>query len=177
EEGPGQDLASVADAGSLARLEQLAEQAGRYVDAAKAAATVRAYRCDWGEFSAWADHRGLLSLPAAPETLALYLVELAEVAKASTMARRLSSISQAHRAVGHPSRPLRSPFPAGRPGYLGSRGRGERAGDHEPDRSPLAPGDAGLHPKRHPVQGERRSPGGSVSGNTFEVRSTRRPEN
>ncbi|HSH61087.1 MAG TPA: site-specific integrase [Acidimicrobiales bacterium] len=35
--------------------------------------------------------------------MALYLVELAEVAKAATIARRLSSISQAHRAAGHPS--------------------------------------------------------------------------
>ncbi len=35
--------------------------------------------------------------------MALYLVELAEVAKASTIARRLSSISQAHRAAGYPN--------------------------------------------------------------------------
>ncbi len=41
-------------------VEQLAEQAGRYVDAAKAEATVRAYRSDWAEFSACADHRGLV---------------------------------------------------------------------------------------------------------------------
>ena len=45
----------------------------------------------------------MVALPATPETVALYLVELAEVAKASTIARRLSSISQAHRAAGHPS--------------------------------------------------------------------------
>jgi len=48
------------------------------VDAAKAKATVRAYRSDWAEFSAWADHRGLVALPATPETLSLYLVELAD---------------------------------------------------------------------------------------------------
>ncbi len=66
-----------------------------------AKATVRAYRSDWAEFCPWADHRGLEPLPASPETVALYLVELAEVAKASTIDRRLSSISQAHRAAGH----------------------------------------------------------------------------
>ncbi|MDP9419478.1 MAG: tyrosine-type recombinase/integrase [Actinomycetota bacterium] len=96
-------MVATSDPVALARLEQLAEQAGRYVDAAKAEATIRAYRSDWAEFSAWADHRGLVALPATPETVALYLVELAEVAKASTIARRLSSISQAHRAAGHPS--------------------------------------------------------------------------
>ncbi|HEV2811065.1 MAG TPA: site-specific integrase [Acidimicrobiales bacterium] len=100
-EGPCEGLAAVPDAGALARLEQLADQAGRYVEAAKAEATIRAYRSDWAEFCAWADHRGMVVLPATPETVALYLVELAEVAKASTMARRLSSISQAHRAAGH----------------------------------------------------------------------------
>ena len=108
---PSEGLAAVPDAGALARLEQLADQASRYVEAAKAEATVRAYRSDWAEFCAWADHRGLEALPASPETVALYLVELAEVAKASTIARRLSSISQAHEAAGHPARP----------GRLGSR--------------------------------------------------------
>ncbi len=70
-EGPEEGLAAVGDPVALARLEQLAEQAGRYVDAAKAEATMRAYRSDWAEFSAWADHRGLEPLPASPETVAL----------------------------------------------------------------------------------------------------------
>jgi integrase len=42
-------------------------------------------------------------MPAAPATVALYLTELAEVAKTSTMARRLASINAAHRTAGQPS--------------------------------------------------------------------------
>jgi integrase len=46
---------------------------------------------------------GLRALPAAPETVALYIADLAEIAKASTIARRLTSIAEAHRAAKHPS--------------------------------------------------------------------------
>ncbi len=97
---------------------------------------MRAYRSDWAEFSAWADHRGLVALPATPETVALYLVELAEVAKASTIARRLSSISQAHRAAGHPSRTASArayPTPPG-------AGRRARSTGRPPEDQPPTPG-------------------------------------
>jgi hypothetical protein len=41
-------------------------------------------------------------LPASPENVALYLANLAEAgAKASTIHRRLSAISQAHQLAGH----------------------------------------------------------------------------
>jgi integrase len=40
------------------------------------------------------------SLPAAPETVVLYLSTLAETAKVSTLTRRISAISQAHQAAG-----------------------------------------------------------------------------
>jgi hypothetical protein len=46
---------------------------------------------------------GLVALPADPRTLALYLTDCAACLKASTIGRRLSSISQAHQAAGHPS--------------------------------------------------------------------------
>lgn len=71
--------------------------------AAEAANTLRAYRSDWREFSAWAAWRQVEALPATPETVALYLTDLAEAAKTSTIARRLAAIAQAHRAAGVPS--------------------------------------------------------------------------
>jgi integrase len=84
-------------------LELLGARAAEYVAAAKAANTLRAYRSDWREFSAWAAWRQLEPLPAAPETIALYLTDLADAAKTSTIARRLAAIAQAHRAAGFPS--------------------------------------------------------------------------
>jgi site-specific recombinase XerD len=75
-----------------------------YLAASKAPATVRAYRSDLRAFSAWCDAQGRPSLPAAPETVADYIAALADDgAKAATITRRLSAISQAHKMAGHPS--------------------------------------------------------------------------
>ena len=71
--------------------------------AAKAPATLRAYRSDWAHFEAWCGAHGADALPASPDTVALYLTDLARVAKPSTLQRRVSSISQAHQAAGHPT--------------------------------------------------------------------------
>lgn len=76
------------------------EQLKGYLAAARAPNTLKAYRSDWAEFEAWCAHAGLVPLPATPETLARYLVELAEVARTSTVGRRISSIAQAHRVAG-----------------------------------------------------------------------------
>jgi site-specific recombinase XerD len=81
-------------------LADVAEQARDYVAAAKAPNTLRAYRADWRDFAAWCERHALAALPAAPETVALYLAALAGDRKASTLRRRLSAISQAHQAAG-----------------------------------------------------------------------------
>ncbi len=68
--------------------------------AAKAENTLRAYRSDWREFEDWAATVGLATRPATPETVALYIADLAaQEAKASTIARRLTSIGEAHRSA------------------------------------------------------------------------------
>jgi site-specific recombinase XerD len=71
-----------------------------YFKAAQAENTRRAYASDWKHFSAWCRSAGQGSLPAAPETLVLYLSTLADTAKVSTLTRRISAISQAHQAAG-----------------------------------------------------------------------------
>jgi site-specific recombinase XerD len=86
-----------------ATLEDMADDARRYIASAKAPATLRAYRSDWAHFCAWCDLHGRAALPAEAETVALYLSDLARVAKPATLQRRLSSISQAHQAAGHPT--------------------------------------------------------------------------
>jgi Site-specific recombinase XerD len=96
-----EELATGPDLG--VSLELLGARAAEYVAAAKAANTLRAYRSDWREFTTWAAHRRLCPLPATPETLALYLTDLAGIAKTSTIARRLAAIAEAHRTAGAPS--------------------------------------------------------------------------
>ena len=81
-------------------LAPAAARAQEYFRAAQAANTRRAYASDWKHFAAWCRAAGQGSLPAAPETVVLYLSALAETARVSTLTRRLSAISQAHQAAG-----------------------------------------------------------------------------
>jgi integrase len=94
---------SEVEARARASLERLGARAETYVAAAKAANTLKAYRSDWREFESWARTVGLRALPATPDTVALYIADLAQMAKASTIARRLTSIAEAHRAARQPS--------------------------------------------------------------------------
>lgn len=82
-------------------LRRIADEARGYMAQAKAPATLRAYRSDWAHFSGWCAGQGLEALPAAPETVALYLTDLAGVKAPATLQRRITSISQAHQAAGH----------------------------------------------------------------------------
>jgi hypothetical protein len=52
----------------------------------------------------WCAAHQLTALPAVPETVALYITELARERKVSTITRHLASIAQAHKQQGHNSR-------------------------------------------------------------------------
>lgn len=82
----------------LVDLPALAEQAQSYADQSRAPATVRAYRADWRHFAVWCADQQLPTLPAAPETVALYVTALAQTHRYSTIQRRISAIAQAHHA-------------------------------------------------------------------------------
>jgi integrase len=102
--GPGSDPVALLDGVPLT-----AEEAG-YVEAARAANTLRGYRSDWREFTAWCASRNLEPLPAAPATVTGYLAELARHgAKVGTMSRRLSALKFAHalRNLPDPTRDAR----------------------------------------------------------------------
>jgi site-specific recombinase XerD len=78
--------------------------ARQYVAQAKAPHTIRAYRADWQNFTAWCQAHALISLPAQPETVGLYIAALADAGrKPATIQRRLAAISKAHSAAGHES--------------------------------------------------------------------------
>lgn len=84
-------------------LTRLAAQARRFIEAAKAENTRRAYRSDWQHFEAWCRTQRLPSLPATPETVTLYMTALAADHKPASLTRKLTSISKAHEAAGFPS--------------------------------------------------------------------------
>src|SRR4051794_26886808 len=87
--GDARGLATPASGGALVPLATLGEQARAYAEAGHADNTRRAYRTDWRAFTAWCRGRGLVPLPAASPTLALYLTDQANVLKVSTLQRRL----------------------------------------------------------------------------------------
>ncbi len=82
------------------------ETAQRFVRSSKAPRTVRAYRTDVADFERWcaAAAHGCSALPAAPETVADYVADLAVQGRSSaTITRRLSAISQAHQMAQYES--------------------------------------------------------------------------
>ena len=87
----------------VAGLAALVDQAEAYLRQARAENTRRAYASDWKDFERWCAGRQMPACPAAPATVALYLTALAATHKVSTLTRRLSAISQAHRTAGVPS--------------------------------------------------------------------------
>ena len=80
-------------------LAVLEERARSYEANSKSANTWRAYQSDLRHFGAWCERRGLVALPADPDTVRLYLVDHAGSLAISTLRRRLSAISEAHQAA------------------------------------------------------------------------------
>ena len=92
------ELPASSDALELAATERLSEEEAGYVAAARAENTLRGYRSDWAEWSAWALRDGSVELRADPASISRYLAFLAgHGARVGTMARRLSAIRFAHR--------------------------------------------------------------------------------
>lgn len=93
-----------------AHLEQLAERARTYVEAASAANTRKAYASDWKHFSAWCRRQGLAPLPPDPHTVGLYITALASGTAAAdrkpssvtTIERRLSALTWSYAQRGTP---------------------------------------------------------------------------
>jgi len=76
------------------------EEAG-YVQAARAANTLRGYRSDWADWCDWCATHRTTPLPATPAGISRYLTFLAgHDAKVGTMSRRLSAIRFAHAMRG-----------------------------------------------------------------------------
>lgn len=79
------------------------ERAKTYARNARAPATRRAYESDVRDFDEYCSRYALESLPAAPQTVAIYLADLAAKRKVSTVRRRVVAIAQQHTLLGHPT--------------------------------------------------------------------------
>lgn len=98
------DIVKTTPGGLPLALVPIAESANRYFRAARSPRTRQEYDRQWKGFVAWCETMGLRALPAAPETVALYLSARAdEGRKVSTLSLALSAISQAHKIAGHDS--------------------------------------------------------------------------
>src|SRR5882757_3959505 len=79
------------------------QQAQDFLAQAKSAATRKCYARDWAHFSGWCRGHGRIDLPASPETVALYLTEMAGTLKVATLEKRVAALSQAHQMAGYAS--------------------------------------------------------------------------
>ena len=102
---PGSDEAKATTTAIVnPELGALGESAKGYAAAARAAATRKAYAKQWAAFQAWCAQQGLCGLPAAPQTVALYLAARADQGrKVTTIELALTTISQAHLVAGYVS--------------------------------------------------------------------------
>ena len=99
----GQDIVVAAVPPVPAVLAEAAEAAGRFIAAARAPASLRAYASDWRQFLRWGRDISAITLPATPATVAAFLAWMASwspPARVATIQRRCASIGYYHRAAG-----------------------------------------------------------------------------
>ncbi|TCN21221.1 site-specific integrase [Mesobacillus foraminis] len=77
------------------------EKINSYIHNAKSKNTQKSYAADWKHFTEWCKVNNRNPLPASAGTLCLYLSDLAETHKYSTLRRRVSSINMAHKFKKH----------------------------------------------------------------------------
>ena len=89
-------------ANSLTPVEDLLARARTYVTHSHAKNTLDAYAADWKHFNTWCGDHKRRALPASPETILCYVVDLVDRYTIATIDRRLSSISYYHKHARHP---------------------------------------------------------------------------
>jgi integrase len=73
-----------------------------YQSAADAPETLRAYKADFDNFSAWCEAHSFQALPAEPETVGAYLAAAGLGYALPTLRRRVAAIARAHRMAKQP---------------------------------------------------------------------------
>lgn len=85
-------------------FQALKQRADFFAGASLSRTTKRAYESDWRQFFLFCQQHELEELPATPETICVYLADMADKTTAvSTIVRRMTSITAIHRAAGYDS--------------------------------------------------------------------------
>ncbi len=95
---------------ALMNSTKLSMKAKQSILLSKAENTVNAYESDWDDFVDWCNYQKVSYFPATPETIVNYINDLADYAKANTIARRISAISENYNASGARENPCMSPL-------------------------------------------------------------------
>lgn len=95
---------------ALLKSNRLSLKAKQSILLSKAENTIDAYESDWNDFVDWCQFNHVDYFPARPETVVNYINDLADYAKANTISRRISAISENYNAAGHVDNPCTSPL-------------------------------------------------------------------
>ncbi len=95
---------------AIANNEKLSDKARQSIYIARADNTLRAYEADWNDFCEWCEYHHVSAYPAIPETIVNYINDLADNAKANTVARRISALTENFDAAGVQDNPCRFPI-------------------------------------------------------------------
>ena len=79
----------------------LSAKSKRRMKKAKSDNTLKSYSADWNDFTDWCEAAELCPLPCKPEDIVNYINDLADHAKANTVSRRVTAISENHIAAGY----------------------------------------------------------------------------
>ncbi len=85
----------------VTNIKSLHEETLNNLKSSKSNNTLRAYKSDFKDFSAFCSKHEFNSLPTEPKIISLYLTHLSKNSKISTLRRRLVSIGMIHKLKGH----------------------------------------------------------------------------
>lgn len=90
---------------------KLTAKSKRRMSKSKSSNTLKSYSADWNDFTDWCEAQKLAPLPCEPETIVNYISDLADHAKANTVSRRVTAISENHIAAGYAeNNPAKAPM-------------------------------------------------------------------
>lgn len=108
--GKRRDNFFIGHAEIIADNEKLTDKARQSIYVSRADNTIKAYESDWNDFCDWCDYHQVSAFPAIPETIVNYINDLADNAKANTVARRISALTENFDAAGLQDNPCRFPI-------------------------------------------------------------------
>lgn len=95
---------------ALMKSNKLSFKSKQSIISSKADNTIDAYESDWNDFVDWCNYNHESPFPATPETIVNYINDLADYAKANTISRRISAISENYNASGLHNNPCAVPI-------------------------------------------------------------------